>query len=532
MSRIACLAAATALLCGLAGAAGAKTLTYCAEGSPEGFDPALHTVPATLDASSQAVYNRLVQFKPGTTEIVPGLAESWDISKDGREYTFRLRPGVNFHKTPDFTPARGLNADDVIFSFERQWREDHAWHDYAGGAWPWFDGMSMPSILSAIRKDDDRTVTFVLQRPYAPFLADLAMDFASILSKEYADKLLAEGAREKLDREPVGTGPFRLVEYVPGVVVRYESNPDYWRNPPALDTLIFDITPDSGVRFEKLKAGACQVIPSPNPADILVIRAEEGLELLQREGLTLAYLAFDTTESPFDRARVRRAIARAIDKEAIVADVFRGTGVAAKEPLSSFMLGYDPASVAESFDAEAARQDLTAAGVTDAVTRIWVLPAQRPYNPDPARMAEMIRADLEKVGVTAEVASPPAEEFVAATLAPDRQGTVLLGWVSDNGDPDNLLAPLLGCDAVGVSNRAAWCNARFDAILNQARATVDRSERAHLYGEAQRIVAEEMPIVPIAHAVVTVGTVAAVRGFVVDPFGRHNFESVDIIESE
>ena len=147
-----------------------------------------------------------------------------------------------------------------------------------------------------------------------------------------------EGAREKLDREPVGTGPFRLVEYVPGVVVRYEFEPDYWRNPPALDTLIFDITPDSGVRFEKLKAGACQVIPSPNPADILVIRAEEGLELLQREGLTLAYLAFDTTELPFDRARVRRAIARAIDKEAIVADVFKGTGVAAKEPLSSFML--------------------------------------------------------------------------------------------------------------------------------------------------------------------------------------------------
>ena len=142
MSRIACLAAATALLCGLAGAAGAKTLTYCAEGSPEGFDPALHTTSATFDASSQAVYNRLVQFKPGTAEIVPGLAESWNISSDGREYTFRLRPGVKFHTTADFTPARDLDADDVIFSFERQWYADHPWYDYAGGAWPWFDGMS------------------------------------------------------------------------------------------------------------------------------------------------------------------------------------------------------------------------------------------------------------------------------------------------------------------------------------------------------------------------------------------------------
>ena len=159
------------------------------------------------------------------------------------------------------------------------------------------------------------------------------------------------------------------------------------------------------------------------------------------------------------------------------------------------------------------------------MTRIWVFSAQRPYNPDSGPHGRDDQGgNLQKVGITAEIVSPPAEEFVAATLAPDRQGTVLLGWVSDNGDPDNLLAPLLGCDAVGVSNRAAWCNARFDAILNQARATVDRSERARLYGEAQRIVAEEMPIVPIAHAVVTVGTVAAVRGFVVDPFGRHNFE--------
>ena len=531
MSRKACLAAAAAIACAIAGAAEAKTLTYCAEGSPEGFDPALYTSSVTFDASSQAVYNRLVQFKPGTTEIAPGLAESWDISEDGREYTFRLRPGVKFHKTADFTPARDLNADDVIFSFERQWRADHPWHDYAGGKWPWFDGMSMSSVLQDIRKVDERTVTFVLARPYAPFLADLAMDFASILSKEYADKLLAEGAREKLDREPVGTGPFRLVEYTPGAVVRFESNADYWRAPPALDTLVFEVTPDSGVRFEKLKAGDCQVVPSPNPADIPAIKAEDNLELLQRQGLTLAYLAFNTTQPPFDRARVRRAVARAIDKAAIVADVFKSAGVAANAPLPPAMLGYD-ATRGEPYDAEAARQALISAGLTDVATRVWVLAGQRPYNPDPARMAAMIGADLEKVGIKAEIVSPPAEEFMTATLAADRAGSVLLGWVSDNGDPDNLLTPLLGCDAVGISNRSFWCNARFDAILNRARATPDRSERARLYADAERLLVEEAPIVPIANAVVTVATTGAVRGFVVDPFGRHSFETVDLAGSE
>ncbi|HET7717771.1 MAG TPA: ABC transporter substrate-binding protein [Bauldia sp.] len=529
MSRRACLAAAFVLIGAFANAAGAKTLTYCAEGSPEGFDPALHTDPATLDASSQAVYNRLVQFKPGTTEIVPALAESWDISKDGREYTFRLRPGVRFHTTADFTPARELNADDVIFSFERQWRDDHPFHDYAGGTWPWFDGISLPFALSAIRKVDDRTVTFVLQRPYAPFLADLAMDFASILSKEYADRLLAEGARERLDSQPVGTGPFRLAEYVPGAHVRYDRNPDYWRKPPPIDSLVFDITPDSGVRLEKLKSGACQVIAAPSPADIPAIKAEPGLEVIEAGGLALAFLAFNTTEPPFDRARVRRAIARAIDKDAIVADVFKGAAVAAASPLAPLMPGYD-ATAAEGHDVEAARQGLAAAGVVNAATRVWVLPAQRPYNPEPLRMAEMIKADLDEVGIAAEIVSAPAEEFLGATLAADRKGSALLGWVSDNGDPDNLLAPLLGCDAVGVSNRALWCNARFDELLNQARVTTDSTARARFYKEAQRILAEEAPIIPIAHGMVAVAAADTVRGLLADPFGRHNFEAVDLVE--
>ena len=143
--------------------------------------------------------------------------------------------------------------------------------------------------LQDIRKVDDSTVTFVLQRPYAPFLANLAMDFASILSKEYADHLQSAGARELLDLAPVGTGPFRLVEYRPGTAIRYEANPDYWRTRAPLDSLSFEIIPDSGVRYEKLKSGECQVIPSPNPADLAAIRADEGLALLEGEGLALSY---------------------------------------------------------------------------------------------------------------------------------------------------------------------------------------------------------------------------------------------------
>ncbi len=531
--RIACLALALLAAAGLAGAAEAKTLVYCAEGSPAGFDPALHTDPATLDASSQALYNRLVQFKPGTAEVVPALAESWEISKDGREYTFRLRPGVRFHTTGDFTPARAFNADDVLFSFGRQWREDHPWHDYAGdGGWPWFEGMSLSTVLEDIRKVDDLTVTFVLKRPHAPFLADLAMDFASIVSREYADRLLSAGTREGLDLLPVGTGPFRLVEYRPGAAIRYEANPDYWRQRAPLDRLLFEIIPDPGVRYEKLKSGECQVIPAPNPADLVAIRADDGLVLLEGEGLALSYLAFNTGEPPFDGARVRRAVARAIDREAIVADVYKGAAAAAAGLLPPLMAGGTVAAGPEPYDGAAAEDAVEAAGASGSSLRLWVLPALRPYNPDPGRMAEMIRANLAAAGITAEIAAPPADEFMAATLAPDRDGAVVLGWVSDNGDPDNLLAPILGCDAVGISNRSFWCSARLDGLLEQARATVDPATRRSLYAEAQRIIADEMPVVPIAHVGIAVATVAGVTGFVVDAFGRHNFETTDIAEAE
>jgi len=198
-------------LCGAiaAGPASAKTFVMCSEGSPEGFDTGLYTTGTTFDASSGTVYNRLIEFERGKTNIVPALAESWEISTDGLEYTFHLRPGVKFHTTEFFTPTRDMNADDVIFSFERQRSADHPWHEYVPGAsWEYFNAMSMPDLIKEVVKVDDMTVKFVLNRPEAPMIANLAMDFASILSAEYAAQLEAAGTMENLNQQPIGTGPF------------------------------------------------------------------------------------------------------------------------------------------------------------------------------------------------------------------------------------------------------------------------------------------------------------------------------------
>lgn len=183
----------------------AKTLVYCSEGSPEGFNPQLFTSGTTYDASSVPIYNRLVEFKTGTTEVIPGLAEKWDVSEDGKTYTFHLRQGVKWQDNKEFKPTRDFNADDVVFSFDRQKNAQNPYHKVSGGSYEYFEGMGLQDLIAEVKKVDDKTVQFVLTRPEAPFLADLAMDFASILSKEYADNMLKAGTPEKVDLNPIGT---------------------------------------------------------------------------------------------------------------------------------------------------------------------------------------------------------------------------------------------------------------------------------------------------------------------------------------
>ena len=226
------LVAATGLSLALgAQAAQAKTLVFCSEGSPEGFNPSLFTAGTTFDASSRQIFNKLVEFERGTTKIAPGLAESWSVSDDGLEYTFNLRKGVKFQTTENFTPSRDFNAEDVVFSFKRQLDKENPYHMISGGTYEYFNGMSMPDLLKDIVAVDDYTVKFMLNRPEAPMIANLAMDFASIMSAEYADQMLKAGTPDMVDQAPVGTGPFQLVAYQKDAVIRYKAHPDYWRHP-------------------------------------------------------------------------------------------------------------------------------------------------------------------------------------------------------------------------------------------------------------------------------------------------------------
>lgn len=522
-----CLLGATIL----AGAAQAKTLIYCSEASPEGFDPGLFTAGTTFDASSRPVYNRLVEFKPGTTEVAPSLAEGWIISDDGLQYTFKLRPNVRFQTTGFFTPTRDLNADDVVYSFERQFRGDHPWAKYIeGGTWEYFNSMGFPKLVSSVEKIDEMTVRFTLTRKEAPFLADLAMDFASILSKEYADKLQSEGKMAELNQKPLGTGPFAFVDYQQDQVIRYKANTDYWRGKVKIDDLIFAIATDASVRLQKLKAGECHIFPYPNAADVAAIKADTDLTLMEESGLNIAYLAYNTLQAPFDKPQVRKALNMAINKQAIVDAVFAGAGTVAKNPIPPTMWSYNNAVENDKYDPAAAKAALEASGVKDLSMKIWAMPVSRPYMLNAPRAAEILQADFAAVGVKAEIVTMEWAEYLEKTRAKDRDGAVMLGWTGDNGDPDNFLNTLLSCGAVGGNNRAQWCNEEFDALLKKAKESSDQAERTRLYEEAQVIFKREAPWATLDHSLVSMPMSKKVTGYVMSPFGFHDFQTVDIAE--
>lgn len=506
----------------------AKTLVYCSEASPSGFDPGLYTDGASYDASSRTVYSRLVTFEHGTTKIEPDLAESWDISQDGLTYTFHLRKGVKFQTTRWFTPTRDFNADDVLFTFDRMRDKNHPWHNYLTGAsWQYYEAMNMPKIIKTIEKLDDYTVRFTLSQVEAPFLADLAMDFASIVSKEYADKLAAEGKQAELNTRPVGTGPFAFVAYQNDSMIRYKAHPDYYRGKQKLDNLVFAITVDNSVRAQRLRSGECHVMSYPAPTDIAALKADPNINVMEEVGMNVGYMAYNTLQPPFDKAEVRRALNMAINKPAIVEAVFAGQGEVARNPLPPAIWGYNDAIKPDVYDPEKAKAMLEAAGVKNLEMKIWAMPASRTYMPNARRAAEMMQADLAKIGVKASIVTMEWGEYLKRGTDKNRDGAMMVGWMDDNGDPDNFLATLNNCAAIGTNNYANWCYKPYEDLIQQAKRVTDIGERTKLYEQAQVIFKEQAPWLLIAHGKTIMPMSKKVQNFYVDPHGVR-FDDVDL----
>ncbi|GEP12156.1 ABC transporter substrate-binding protein [Methylobacterium gnaphalii] len=517
---------ATALLA--AWPASARTLVFCSEGAPETLDPALATTTTTMNATWQ-MFNTLVEFEAGTTVIRPALAESWTVSEDGRTYVFTLRDDVQFHSNSRFEPSRALEAEDVVFSFIRQWRPDHPFH--RGARFAYFHDLGLADALEGIDKLDARRVRFRLKAADTTFLANLAQAFASIESAEYAERLASANAYDEFTTAPIGTGPFEFVDHQPNIALRYRPFLSYWRRHEAragVDGLVFSITPNAAVRLAKLRSGECHVMAFPATANLPAISGDPDLAVLSRAELNVAYLAFNTSRPPFDDPRVRRAINMAIDKQVLIRAIYGPDGTTAKGPLPPDLWSYDGSLPDVPFNRTQALALLAEAGLPNGFeTELWYLPVSRPYNPNGQRMASMIQADLARIGVRVRLATREWGAYRTA-IYEGVPSAMLYGWTSDNGDPDNFLNVLLGCKAAqpGGANLARWCDRAYDDLVQKARRQTDRDLRTDLYRQAQAIFASQLPWVPLAHSIVYMATRREVVGFQMDPLGRHLFEGV------
>ncbi|MBN1860695.1 MAG: ABC transporter substrate-binding protein [Candidatus Thermoplasmatota archaeon] len=516
-----------------------KALIFACAGDADKLDPA-DVTDGESTARTDSIFEGLVEYKEGTAEIQPCLAESWNISEDGQTITFYLRQGVKFHDGTDF------NADAVVFSFARQYDTSHEYHQY--GEWAYWGYMF--SDIESVQKVDDYTVNIILSRPNAAMMTSLAMFTVAIVSPTNAEKW-----KEDVFKNPVGTGPFKFVEWIKDDHITLEAFKDYWRGAPKLDKLIFKVITDPSARLLAIQAGDIHGMEFPDPASFDTIEADADLQLLTQPGMNVGYLAMnngygyndsnsngmhDPDEpwvktpgyfEPLTNKSVRQAINYAIDKNSIVQNLYKGTAIVAKNGMPPFMLGWNDAVVDYPYDPEMAQELLAEAGYPNGFnTTLWVMPVSRPYMFDPSKIGEAIQGYLEAVNITVDIYQIDWATYLAKTQAGEHP-MCLLGWTGDNGDPDNFMNVLYGenqCTLGTAGNVAFYNNTEVQDLLSAALQTYDTDARADYYEEAQEIIHEDAPFVYLAHANQNLVFTKNVNGFVLNPTARYFFYSVDM----
>ncbi len=507
--------------------ASAATLSVCTEASPDGFDVVQYNALTTTNASADVLMNRLIDYDASSASLQPSLASGWTVSADGLRYQFTLRPDVAFHRTKAFTPSRALNADDVVFSFQRMLDNQHPWHAVAQSGYPHAQSMQWPSLIREVKAESPLQVSITLNRPDATFLATLSMGFASIYSAEYAAQLLAAGTPQRLNSEPVGTGPFMLTRFQKDAVVRYAAHPDYFAGKPAVDGLIYAITPDANVRLQKLRRGECQIALSPKPQDVQAITADPNLKSLHTNAFMTAFVGINSQHPPLDKVQVRQAINLAFDKQSYLKAVFENGAEAANGPFPPNTWSYAKDLPGYAYDPQKARNLLAQAGLAEGFkTTLWTRPTGSVLNPNPGLGAQLLQADLAKIGITAEIRVIEWGELIRRAKAGEHD-LLFMGWAGDNGDPDNFLTPQFACASLESGlNFARYCDPALDKLISDGKTRSDQAERSALYQQAQQIIQAQALWLPLAHPTAFALARKNVDGYAVSPFGRQDFSRV------
>lgn len=482
------------------GSAAGKILVYARGADSRGLDPAY------VDDGESAkvmcnIYDTLVKYKLGNTDVEPALALSWTQTDGGKTWTFKLRQGVKFH---DGTP---FNAAAVKFSVDRQLpplaTDDMPYASFT------FEPVQKVEVV------DDYTVRFVLKRSYAPFLANLAMSLAApIVSPAAVKKYGAD-----FIQHPVGTGPFKFVKWEKDQQIVLEKNASYWGQKALVDKLVFKVTKENSVRASELLTGAIDIMDGVDPNDVKKLESSK-MQMIKNPGMNINYMGFFCHKKPFNDVRVRRAISMAINRPEIVKYLYQGYAQLANGPLPSFIPGYDPSLKPLSYDVAAAKKLLAEAGCPNLSFTLLTYSNARPYNPvNGVKLAEAIQADLLKIGVKATIKAYPWKEYKDVLMKADEGDAFFYGWIGDNGDADNFLSLLDSNQIESSLNSSKYANPKVDALLLKGCETLDPKARVKIYQDMQKILVDEAPWVFISHAVDMASMRPGIKGFSLHPTG-------------
>lgn len=479
-----------------------NTLVFGRGGDSITLDPSL-----VLDGESAKVcdmiYDSLVQYRGNSTDIEGALAIDWQNSADGLLWTFHLREGVVFH---DGTP---FNADAAVFSLTRPNVQTGSFYE---------------EFISSINALDAYTVQIKLKVPYAPFLTLIASTENSIVSPAAVAQY-----GENLSENPVGTGPFKFVQWDRHNQIILSAYDEHWAGKPAIDSLIFRSIPDNSERFMELQNGNLHAMEFPNPDDFAAIKTDSMLQISMQPSLNVGYLAMNMDKPPFDNLKVRLAINHAINKVDLIERLYQGTGIPAKNPIPPSLWSYDDTIEDYQYDPELAKQLLAEAGYPDGFeTTLWALPIPRPYIPNGLALAEELQSYLLNIGVKTTIITHDWPTYLKKTENGEHD-MAMLGW-SASADPHNFLFYLLSKVTAQkpALNIAFYRSDEMQDVLDRARMSTDRDERIQLYQQAQAIFHKDLPWVPLAHAQRLLVVNNRVKNLQLSPSGWKYLRSVSL----
>lgn len=527
-------------------------LIYCTHASGFSFNPQTSDAGTSMNVVTEQIYNKLFEIS-NTAIPTPILAQSYSISPDGKIITIYLRKGIKFHHTDWFKPTRDFNADDVVFSLNRvlgyetylptleQSAVDYKnpqyriFHEQAKKVrFPYFESIKLNQKIESVKALNPHTVQITLFKPDASILSHLASQYAIIFSQEYAVQLNADDNLVQLDLLPVGTGPYKVKNYFRNQYVRLEKNEDYWKKDAKIKNIIIDLSTDRTGRLVKFFNGECQIASYPEVSQLGLLKENDKRYYVKSaEGMNLAYLAFNFQNAVIQDEQVRRAIAQAINRQRIIKTIYHNTATVANNiiPNISWASSINTPDFAYDFNPSEAKKVLQDKQLH---LNMWVLNEEQVYNPAPLKTAELIKEDLNNVGVNITIRSV-TRTFLIDQLnkKSENYDMILTGWLAGNLDPDSFMRPILSCNAASeMTNLSNWCDEDFDQLMDKALDSPNLWERAHVYNQAQELILSKLPIVPLANMKRVLVVNSRVRHIEMNPFGSLNFSTLSLRKGE